>query len=188
MMIIQLISLAVSVILIENLILEKRFGMERFPRMSRKPRRTVENGLVMLGMMLAAMTAAVLCRVLIPEMLIRPAICTAAFLLILVLLTWLPLRRLPQGDRRRIRLGVCGVNCALLGLWMLETPGVFDTLGAGWLLVGSAGAVAVFLLAGLLFESLHQRLRMCDCPRSFRGVPLEFITAALLMMALRGLV
>lgn len=187
MTIIMLISLSVSVILVENLILERCYGMQRFPWMSRNKRRAAENGLLMLGMMVLSMTAALIVRAVLRENAQTDAWCAAAFVVVLLPVMGVPVWRLPRHDRRMIRIVVCGVNTVLLGLWLMAAPGGFDTMGAGIMLLASLGAVVIFVLTGLLFESLHQRLRLCDCPRSFRGIPLEFITAALLLMALWGL-
>ena len=77
-------------------------------------------------------------------------------------------------------------NCATLGSLLLSAKDVeldsiakalFYHLGAG---VGFTGAL-------LLIWSLRHRLSSCDAPKSFRGLPLQLITAGLVALALVGL-
>ena len=78
------------------------------------------------------------------------------------------------------------VNCATLGSLMLTAKDTeIDSL---WKSLGYyCGAGVGFTLAMLLLWSLNQRLKDCKAPRSFRGLPLQMITAGLIALALVGL-
>ena len=60
-----------------------------------------------------------------------------------------------------------------------------NTLGKAW--AYHLGAGVGYTLAMLLLWSLRQRLSSCNASKSFRGLPLEMITAGLIALALVGL-
>lgn len=77
-------------------------------------------------------------------------------------------------------------NCATLGSLLLsakntEIDSVVKALGYHF------GAGVGFTLALLLIWSLRHRLSSCHAPKSFRGLPLQLITAGLIALALVGL-
>ena len=77
-------------------------------------------------------------------------------------------------------------NCATLGSMLLVAKDVeMDSLGKA--LAYYCGAGVGFTGAMLLLWSLRQRLSSCNAPKSFRGLPLELITAGLIALALVGL-
>lgn len=77
-------------------------------------------------------------------------------------------------------------NCATLGSLLLSAKDVeLDSLAKA--LTYHLGAGVGFTAALLLIWSLRQRLSSCNAPKSFRGLPLQLITAGLIALALVGL-
>lgn len=77
-------------------------------------------------------------------------------------------------------------NCATLGSLLLSAKDVeLDSLGKA--LSYHLGAGVGFTMALLLLWSLRHRLSSCNAPKSFRGLPLQLITAGLIALALVGL-
>ncbi len=77
-------------------------------------------------------------------------------------------------------------NCATLGSLLLSAKDVeLDSLGKA--LSYHLGAGVGFTAALLLLWSLRHRLSSCNAPKSFRGLPLQLITAGLIALALVGL-
>jgi electron transport complex protein RnfA len=94
-----------------------------------------------------------------------------------------------------IYLPLITTNCAVLGVTILNIEGVTingTQLGYGHpmsLLFGvlqGFGAGCGFLLALMLMAGIRERLALQDIPKPFRGMPIAFLTAALLAIAFMG--
>ena len=94
-----------------------------------------------------------------------------------------------------IYLPLITTNCAVLGVTILNIEGVTingTALGYGHpysLLFGvlqGFGAGCGFLLALMLMAGIRERLALVDIPKPFRGMPIAFLTAALLAIAFMG--
>ncbi len=72
-------------------------------------------------------------------------------------------------------------NCAILGVTVLNVQSQLTLIES---LFASLGAGLGFLLILVVMTSLRERLEGADVPRSFRGVPILFVTAAILSLAL----
>lgn len=83
-----------------------------------------------------------------------------------------------------IYLPLITTNCAIMGIVLI------NNIQQGYSLVGSSiSGVATgvgFTLALLLMAGIRERLFLADPPRCLRGLPLAFISAALLAMAFQG--
>lgn len=75
-------------------------------------------------------------------------------------------------------------NCAVfyLTLWNILLEHTFLES-----IVSALGAGAGFTLALILMSGIREKLDIADCPRSMRGLPIAFITAMMLSLALLGL-
>ena len=77
-------------------------------------------------------------------------------------------------------------NCATLGSLLLSAKDTeIDSVVKA--LAYHLGAGAGFTIALILIWSLRHRLNSCNAPKSFRGLPLQLITAGLVALALVGL-
>jgi len=78
------------------------------------------------------------------------------------------------------------INCGTLGsLLLVAKDADINSLGKAWFY--HLGASVGYTLAMLLLCSIRQRLSSCNASKSFRGLPLEMITAGLIALALVGL-
>lgn len=77
-------------------------------------------------------------------------------------------------------------NCATLGSLLLVAKDTeIDNVGKA--LAYHLGAGVGFTFALILIWSLRHRLSSCNAPKSFRGLPLQLITAGLIALAFVGL-
>lgn len=74
-------------------------------------------------------------------------------------------------------------NCAALGTALLVAQRSYG-LGSALLYAFCGGVGATLALAS--FASLQKEVDLNRCPRAFRGVPIQLITAGLMAMALMG--
>lgn len=78
------------------------------------------------------------------------------------------------------------INCGTLGsLLLVAKDAEINSLSRAW--AYHLGAGVGYTLAMLLLWSVRQRLSSCNASKSFRGLPLEMITAGLIALALVGL-
>ncbi|MFO1408532.1 MAG: Rnf-Nqr domain containing protein [Steroidobacteraceae bacterium] len=96
---------------------------------------------------------------------------------------WLRLRRPLLRARLGLFLPVAALNGALFGLAVLplvqgRTP--LDALGV------VTAAAAIYAVAPVCVAGLQVRLAAADVPVGFRGLPLAFLTAGLVALALAG--
>ncbi|HHT9133642.1 MAG TPA: electron transport complex protein RnfA [Candidatus Avalokitesvara rifleensis] len=89
-------------------------------------------------------------------------------------------------DSLGIYLPLITTNCAILGVALLGTtnaPAHLSILEAT--VQGFAGGIG-FTLALLLMSGVRERLILLDLPKSFRGVPIAFISASMMALAFMG--
>lgn len=80
-------------------------------------------------------------------------------------------------------LAAISTNCAALGSALLVTQRSYG-LGSALLFALCGGVGATLALAS--FASLQAEVDLNRCPRAFRGIPIQLITAGLMAMALVG--
>ena len=82
-----------------------------------------------------------------------------------------------------LNLSSIATNCAALGAALLISQRSYSLPAAlVFALCGGIGAT----LALASFASLQKEVSLDRCPKSFRGVPIQLITAGLMAMALMG--
>ncbi|MFH0977856.1 MAG: electron transport complex subunit RsxA [Candidatus Woesearchaeota archaeon] len=79
-----------------------------------------------------------------------------------------------------IYLPLITTNCAVLGVAFLNIQKNYSLVGS---IVNAIGGGLGFLLALLLMSAVRERLDLGDVPKNFQGIPIAFITAALMSMA-----
>jgi Na+-translocating ferredoxin:NAD+ oxidoreductase subunit A len=82
-----------------------------------------------------------------------------------------------------IYLPLITTNCAVLGLAFLNITKDYSIIGT---IVHSIGAGLGFTLALVLMSGIRERLDSSTIPKPFQGVPIAFITAALMSLAFMG--
>ena len=79
-----------------------------------------------------------------------------------------------------IYLPLITTNCAVLGVALLNLEERYSLIGS---VVDGFSAGIGFTLALLLMSGIRERLELADVPKSFKGLPIAFISAALLALA-----
>jgi electron transport complex protein RnfA len=106
-------------------------------------------------------------------------------LLLLPLSAWFRLRTTMISRHRQQLLAGAGIEVAILTSVLLWVHGPhMSWLALLWVLFWSICAGLGLLLAGVVFADLRLRLRVSDAPASWRGLPLELMTAGILALAL----
>lgn len=183
----SLLSVALGVILVSNVVLSQLFGAGPFLKGSGSISAAVKMGSTITLVM--TLTAAACWPV--NEYLLAPNglkhIETAVFLLAAVFLVELlelvkgklaPARKIDRGEGLSL-----AANCAVLGIVLQNVQN-----GSGFLfsLVYALAGGLGFLLAVVLFAGIRERLEFADCPRSFEGLPIALVTAGLMALCFTG--
>lgn len=77
-------------------------------------------------------------------------------------------------------------NCAVLGVALINVQDEFLQSNLLATIVHSLGASLSFLLAIVLFAGIRERLEFSDIPKAFEGFPVALITAGLMSLAFLG--
>ncbi|HHT9117163.1 MAG TPA: electron transport complex protein RnfA [Candidatus Hypogeohydataceae bacterium YC38] len=85
-----------------------------------------------------------------------------------------------------IYLPLITTNCAVLGVALLGTTNAPARLSLLEASVQGFAAGIGFLIAMLLMSGIRERLAVLNVPRSFQGVPIAFISTALMALAFMG--
>lgn len=87
--------------------------------------------------------------------------------------------------RRRQLLAAAGIEAAILSSLLLQPyAGQQPWPALLWVLLWATGAGFGLLIVIMVFADLRLRLRVSDAPESWRGLPLELVTAGILALAL----
>ncbi len=195
----QLLTIAVSAILVSNFVLARFLGLCPFIGVTQKTENALGMGVaVTFVMCLASFATFLLYRlVLLPYDLVL-ALKTPMFILViasLVQLVELFMRsKLPAlYQALGIYLPLITTNCAVMGVALLNTtdaPLEFKgmSIAAGLVAASWRGICAGlgFTLAMLLMSGVRERLAKADVPAPLRGVPIAFICTGLMAMAFLG--
>ncbi len=184
----ELAGVALAALLSENLVLGSCMGIGTHRESFRQPREALRTGVCLT----VVMVLGVLCAWLIDYRVLTQYgwehFRVLAFSLLIPGLV-AGLRRflracVPELSRRADgNLASVSTNCAALGTALLVAQRSYG-LGAALLYALCGGVGATLALAS--FASLQREVDLNRCPRAFRGVPIQLITAGLMAMALMG--
>ena len=197
-----LINIAITSILVSNLVLTRFLGLCPFIGVTRQTESALGMGAaVTFVMFLASVVTYILYQlILVPSGLLLPLKNPMYILVIatLVQLVEMFLRsKVPElYHSLGVYLPLITTNCAVLGLALLNTADAAAQMKALYEQSFSAGLLAAswrgvcagggFTLAMLLMSGIRERLDYADVPDCFEGVPIAFISAALMAMAFLG--
>lgn len=185
----NLLSIAIGAIFINNIVLTKFLGLCPFFGVSEK----VSNAINMGAAVTFVMTFSSIITWFVYNQLLVPFgieyLRIVAF--ILVIATFVQLTEIIiKGTAPKVQesLGVylplITTNCAIMGVVLI------NNVQQGYSLIGSTVSGATtgvgFTLALLLMAGIRERLALADSPDCLRGLPLAFVTAALLALAFMG--
>ena len=185
-----IVSLALGLVLAENLVLAQGLGVRPMLNAPTRLRTSLLlsalNGVALIA---ASLVSWALGKCLFAPNGIEPLLTPAAVtvMILLELLLDLLLTKLAPALRSELgaNLHLYTLNTATLGA-ALTLTGSMTTLAET--VLASAAAAAGLLLAALLFHSLRSYHRFTDHPRSFDGLPLALISAGLVALVLTGFV
>ena len=184
----ELAEVALAALLSENLVLVSSMGIGSHRASFQYPREAIRTGLCLtLVMTLGALCAWLLDFLLLSRFGLEHFRTLAFSLLIPGLVAGL--RRffsscVPELSRRvDDNLASISTNCAALGSALLVVQRSYS-LGAALIFALCGGLGATMALAS--FANLQKEVDLNRCPRVFRGIPIQLITAGLMAMALMG--
>ena len=184
----ELMGVALAALLSENLVLVTCMGIGTHRESFQEPREAIRTGLCLTVVMVLGALGAWLLNYLVLLRFDWTHFQVLAFSLLIPGLV-AGLRKLlaacvPELSRRvDDNLASISTNCAALGSALLVTQRSYS-LGAALIFALCGGIGATLALAS--FASLQKEVDLERCPRAFRGVPIQLITAGLMAMALVG--
>ena len=184
----ELAAVALAALLSENLVLVSCMGIGTHQASFQDSRESIRTGLCLTLVMVLGALASWLLNFLI---LVRFNLAHFQVLAFSLLIPGLVagVRRffkacVPELSRRVDgNLSSISTNCAALGSALLISPRSYS-LGSALIFALCGGIGATLALAS--FASLQKEVDLNRCPRAFRGVPIQLITAGLMAMALVG--
>ena len=186
--VLELMGVALAALLSENLVLVTCMGIGTHRASFQEPKEAIRTGLCLTAVMILGALGAWLINVLVLTQFNLTHFQVLAFSLLIPGLVAL-LRRflsacVPELSRRvDENLASISTNCAALGTALLVVQRSYS-LGAAMIFALGGGVGATLALAS--FASLQKEVDLERCPKSFRGVPIQLITAGLMAMALVG--
>ena len=84
-----------------------------------------------------------------------------------------------------VYLALITTNCAVLGIVLINENEGYSFIES---LVAALGGGIGFTLVLVIMSGIRERLELADCPRAIKGLPITFITAALLVLAFYGFI
>ena len=186
--VLELAGVALAALLSENLVLVSCMGIGTHEKSFQEPREAIRTGCCLTVVMILGALGAWLLNYLV---LLRYGLTHFQVLAFALLVPGLvaALRKflracVPELSRRADdNLASISTNCAALGTALLVSQRSYGLTSAlVFALCGGVGAT----LALASFASLQKEVDLNRCPRSFRGVPIQLITAGLMAMALVG--
>lgn len=184
----ELAGVALAALLSENLVLVSCMGIGTHRESFTSSREAIRTGLCLTAVMVLGALGAWLLNFLVLVRFNLTYLQVLAFSLLIPGLV-AGLRRflrscVPELSRRvDENLASISTNCAALGSALLISQRSYS-LGAALIFALCGGIGATLALAS--FASLQREVDLNRCPRAFRGVPIQLITAGLMAMALVG--
>lgn len=185
----ELIVIFVSMAFVNNVVFARYLGLCPYFGVSKKTGPALGMGMAVIFVMLIAAAATWLINhyILIPFNVQFMQI--VIFILVissLVQITELFIKRTSATlyNALGIFLALITTNCAVLFVTLWNALHNYTFIES---IVSALGAGIGFAFALILMSGIRERLEIADCPRSMRGLPIAFIAAMMLSLALIGL-
>lgn len=185
----NLLTIAVGMIFVNNIVLTRFLGLCSFFGVSKR----IRDSLGMGGAVIFVITCASIITSLVYTYFLVPFhieyMRIVVFILVIasfVQFVEMVIRKFspPLYDALGIYLPLITVNCAILGVALINTEVEGYSL-AGATVSGAAAGIG-YTLAILIMAGIKERLEFAEPPESFEGWPIGFIIAALLALAFFG--
>ena len=187
-MLVKLAAIFFSMILVNNYVLVKFYGICPFLGVSKK----FDSCIGMSGAVIFVMTLASAVTHLIYQYVMVPNgleyLSTIIFILVIAALVQFVEMFLKKSiptlyEALGVYLPLITTNCAVLGVVLLNVQEHYTFIES--VVYGVTGGVG-FLLAIVLFASIRERLTFAQPPKSFEGFPIALITAGLMALSFMG--
>ena len=187
-MLVKLAAIFFSMILVNNYVLVKFYGICPFLGVSKK----LDSAVGMSGAVIFVMFMATAVTFPLQIFVLNPAglsyLQTIVFILVIaVLVQFIEMFLKKSMPTLYTALGVylplITTNCAVLGVVLLNVQNDYNFIES--VVYGITGGLG-FLLAIYLFSTVRERLEFADYPKAFEGFPIALITAGLIALAFMG--
>ena len=185
----ELVTLLVTSVLINNVILNQFLGMCPFMGVSKKRSSAIGMGVAVMFVIVVAaiVTYGLYYLVLVPLGLEFMDLIT--FILViasLVQLTEMFIKKTSPSLYKSlgVYLPLITTNCVVLNVCLVNISNHYDF---AQMLIYSFGTPLGFALVLYIFSTIRERLDLCDVPKPFNGNPIALIVAAIMSMAFSGL-
>ena len=188
MMILKLASIFFTMILVDNYVLSKFLGICPFLGVSKKLDSAVGMSLAVTFVMVMATAATWPIYNLILDPNGLGYLQTIVFILIIAILVqllesilknYIPSLYYALG----VYLPLITTNCAILGVTILNIDNGYNFAES---IVCAAGSGIGFLVAMVLFSGVRRRVEAAEVPKSFEGLPITLVAAAMTSMSFMG--
>lgn len=184
----NLLSIFIVMAVINNLVISKFLGLCPFFGVSKKLTNAVSMGAaVTLVMLIASLSTSVIYNYILTPFNVEFMNIIIYILVIasLVQIVELTIRRtnIALYNALGIYLPLITTNCAVLGITLINAKEGYSIIES---MVSALGAGIGFTLMLIIMSGIREKLEVSDCPKAMRGLPIAFITAALLALAFLG--
>lgn len=185
----ELIPIFVSMALINNFILVRFLGLCPFFGVSKKLSSAVSMGVaVTLVMVIASAATCLITNYILIPFNVEYMNIVMYLLVIASLAPIMELFIMRTNCALCKSFGICPsliitINCAVLGIILINAKEAFSFLES---VVAALGAGIGFTLVLAIMSGIWERLDLAGCPKAMKGLPVAFITAALLGLAFYG--
>lgn len=184
----SLITIFIGMAIINNMILTQFLGLCPFFGVSKKLSNAISMGIAVTFVMLLAATATsvIYNYILVPyEIEFMDIIIYILVIAALVQIVEIIIRRtnIVLYNALGIYLPLITTNCAVLGIALINATNNYSIAQS---MVSALGAGVGFTLVLIIMSGIRERLELGEAPKSLRGLPVAFVTAALLALAFMG--
>lgn len=180
----DLITLAFTALLIENVLLFRFLGVCPFLGVSKKRESAIGMGMAVIFVIVLATTVSWLVYYYILDQFDLIYMRTIVFIFVIASLVQIVemfmKKVLPALYKSLgIFLPLITTNCAVLGVAILAVDKEYNFLE---MLVFALASSAGFLLVMFIFSALREKMESAPTPKGFKGIPIALVTAAVLAM------
>lgn len=184
----NLITIFIVMAIVNNIVLSQFLGLCPFFGVSKKLSNAVSMGMAVTLVMLisSVVTSVIYNYILVPyDIEFMQIVLYILVIASLVQIVELAIKRtnISLYNALGIYLPLITTNCAVLGVALINSAENYTILEST---ASALGGGIGFTLVLIIMSGIREKLDMADTPRSMKGLPIAFITAALLALAFMG--
>lgn len=184
----NLFTIFIAMVIVNNMVLAKFLGLCPFFGVSKKISNAFSMGIaVTLVMLIASVSTSVIYNYILVPYKVKFMNIVIYILVIasLVQIVELIIKRtnIILYNALGIYLPLVTTNCIVLGITLINSAENYSILEST---ISALGAGIGFTLVLIIMSGIREKLDLADSPKSMRGMPVAFLTAALLAMAFVG--